>query len=131
MFIDLYHFFLLFVTRANNAKQLIQPILLWPPAPDWLGRCQYNVIGRDRSHGLLALSRVWQHIKLSLIISGISLRTRPRYGLVVDEDVKKSNKHDFKCNQTCTNEVKMTQPFLMSRLQTNLLTLSNFDFFIA
>ena len=34
-----------------------------------------------------ALSRVWQHIKLS----DVSLRTRPRYSLVVDEDVKKAN----------------------------------------
>ena len=30
-----------------------------------LGRCQYNVTGWDRSHGLPALSRVWQHVKLS------------------------------------------------------------------
>ena len=36
---------------------------------------------------LFALSRVW-HIKLS----DVSLGTRPRYSLVVDEDVKKPNK---------------------------------------
>ena len=56
----------------------------------WFGRCQYNVIGCDRSHGLPALSRVWQHI----IFSDVSLGTRPRYGLVVDEDVKKTNKQN-------------------------------------
>ena len=42
---------------------------LWPPAPYWLGRCQYNVTGWDRSHGLPALSRVWQHVKLSDALS--------------------------------------------------------------
>ena len=31
------------------------------------------------------LSRVWQHVKLS----DVSLGTRPRYSLVVDEDIKK------------------------------------------
>ena len=35
-----------------------------------------------------ALSRVWKHVKLS----DVSLGTRPRYSLVVDEDVKKPNK---------------------------------------
>ena len=34
-----------------------------------------------------ALSRVWQHVKLS----DVSLGTRPQYSLVVDEDVKKPN----------------------------------------
>ena len=62
---------------------------LRPPAPYWLGRCQYNVTGWDRSHGLPALSRVWQQVKLL----DISLGTRPRYSLVADEDVdKKQNK---------------------------------------
>ena len=36
----------------------------------------------------LSLSRVWQHVKLS----DVSLGTRPRYSLVVDEDVKKPKK---------------------------------------
>ena len=40
---------------------------LWPPTPYWLGLCQYNVTGWDRSHDLPALSRVWQHIKLSVL----------------------------------------------------------------
>ena len=40
----------------------------------------------DRSHGLPALSCVWQHVKLS----DVSLGTRPRYSQVVDEEVKKS-----------------------------------------
>ena len=35
-----------------------------------------------------ALSLVWLHVKLS----DVSLETRPRYSLVADEDVKKSNK---------------------------------------
>ena len=35
--------------------------------------------------GLTTLSRVWQHVKLS----DVSLGTRPRYSLVVGEDVKK------------------------------------------
>ena len=58
---------------------------LWPPAPYWLGRCQFNMTCWDRSLGLPALSRVWQHLKLS----DVSLGTCPRYSLVVDEDVKK------------------------------------------
>ena len=58
---------------------------MWPPAPYCLGRCQYYVTGRDRSHGLPTLSRVWQRVKLS----DVSLATRPQYSLVVDEDVKK------------------------------------------
>ena len=53
-----------------------------------LGRGQYNVTGWDRSHGVPALSRVWQDVKLS----NVSLRARRRYSLVIDEDVKKSNK---------------------------------------
>ena len=47
-----------------------------------------TVAAHDRSHDLPALSRVWQHVKLS----DVSLRTRPRYSLVVEEDVKKQNK---------------------------------------
>ena len=42
------------------------------------------VTGYDRSHDLPTLSRVWQHVKWS----EASLRTRPRYSLVVDEDVR-------------------------------------------
>ena len=61
---------------------------LWPPAPYCLGRCHYNVSGWNRSHSLPALSRVWQHVKLS----NVSLETRPRYSLVVDKDVKKATK---------------------------------------
>ena len=34
-----------------------------------LGRCQYNVTGWDRSHGLPALSHMGQHIKLSDTLS--------------------------------------------------------------
>ena len=43
-----------------------------------------NVTGSDRSHGLPALSRVWQHVQLS----DFSLGTRPRYSQVVDEDFR-------------------------------------------
>ena len=46
----------------------------------WLGQSQYNVTGWDRSHGLPALSREWQHVKLS----DISLAARSRYSLVTD-----------------------------------------------
>ena len=60
---------------------------LWP-APYWLGQCQYDVTGGDRSHGFPALSRVWQHVKLS----DVSLGTRPRYSLDAYEDVKKPTK---------------------------------------
>ena len=35
----------------------------------WLGGCQYNVTGRDRSHGLPALSHMRQHEKLSDALS--------------------------------------------------------------
>ena len=64
--------------------------LLWPPAPYWLG--QYNVIGWDRSHGLPALFRAWQHVKFS----DVCHLTRPRYSLVVDEVVKKQTKQKTK-----------------------------------
>ena len=56
-----------------------------------------NLTGWERSHGLPALSRVWQHVKLS----DVSLKARPRYSLVVDEDVKKPNKP----NQTSTKSM--------------------------
>ena len=39
-------------------------------------------------HGLPALSCVWQHVKLS----DVSLGTRPRHSLVVDENGKKPTK---------------------------------------
>ena len=42
--------------------------------------------GWNRSHGLPAPSHVWQHVKLS---DALVLGARPRYNLVVDEDVKK------------------------------------------
>ena len=53
----------------------------------------YQGAGRDRNHGLPALSRVWhwQRVKLS----DVSLGVRPRYSLVVDEDVKKPNKQTY------------------------------------
>ena len=56
------------------------------------------------SHGLPALSRGWQHLKLS----DVSLGTRRRYRLVVDEDVKKSTKQtkkslDFKQDREVTS----------------------------
>ena len=47
------------------------------------------VTSRQGSHGLPALSCVWQHLKLS----DVSLWAHLRYSLVVDEDVKKPNKN--------------------------------------
>ena len=76
---------------------------LRPPAPYWLGRCQYNVTGWDRRHGLHTLSRVWQHVKLS----DVSLGTHPRCTLVVDEDVKTPNKPN-QTKPSCLS-VKMPQ----------------------
>ena len=70
------------------------PFLLWPPAFYWL--CQYNETGWDRGLVLPALSCVWQHVKLS----DVSLGTRPRYSLVADEDVKKSNKQKAMSRKT-------------------------------
>ena len=77
-------------------------IPLWPPATYWLGRCQYNVTGRDRSHVLPALSRVWKHVKLS----DVSLGLRPRYNPAVNEDVKKP-----------TNQTKQTVDLLRICIQ--------------
>ena len=73
------------VERATLGEEVLGSIPLWPPAPYWLGRYQYNVTDSDRSHGLPVLSRVWQHVKLS----DFSLKTRPRYSLVADQDFKK------------------------------------------
>ena len=56
--------------------------------PHWLGGVSINGTGWDRSHGLPALSRMWQHVKLS----DVSLGTGSRYSLVVDEDFEKPNK---------------------------------------
>ena len=33
------------------------------------GQCQFNVTGYDKSHGLPALSHVWQHVKLADALS--------------------------------------------------------------
>ena len=47
---------------------------------------------------LPALSRVWQHVKLS----DVSLGTRPLYSLVIEEDIKKptSQIHESPFNPT-------------------------------
>ena len=80
------------VKHATPDEEVMDSI----PALYWLGRCQYNVTSWDRSHDLPALSRVWQQVKLSDVSPG----TRPRYSLVVHEDVKKptnqTNKIDRK-----------------------------------
>ena len=60
------------------------------PASYLMGRCQYHVTSWDRSHGLPALSHVWQHLKLS----DVSLGTLQWYSLVVDKDIKKPNKQN-------------------------------------
>ena len=70
------------VERATPGEEILGSITAVAARSLLVG---YSVNGGDRSHGLPALSRVWQHVKLS----GVSLGTRPRYCLVVDEDVKK------------------------------------------
>ena len=84
------------VERATPGDDVVGSIPAVAARPYWLGRCQYNVTGLDRSHGYPALSRVWQHVKLS----DASLRTRPLYSLFVDEDVKKPNKQTDKNAQS-------------------------------
>ena len=54
------------------------------PLPYWLSRCQYSVTGWDWSHGLPALSCVWQPVKLS----HVSLVTHPRYSVIVKKSTK-------------------------------------------
>ena len=81
--------------HSMNFVQIYKNNLENEPAPYWLGRYQYNVTGWDKSHGLPALSRVWQHIKLS----DFSLGTRPRDSLVVDEDIKKPNQPTNQTNK--------------------------------
>ena len=61
----------------------------------------------DRSHDLSALYSVWQHVKLS----DVSLGTRPQYKLVVDEDVKKTNKQSMV--KTSLHGVERYQPFFL------------------
>ena len=78
---------LFFVTTRIKKTHTVFWLII-APFMCWLGRCQYNVTGRDRSHGLPALSRVWQFLNCQTSVFG----TRPRYSLVVDEDVKKPNK---------------------------------------
>ena len=57
------------VERVTPGEEVPIRFPLWPTAPYWLGRCQYNVTGCDRSLGLPALSHVWQHVKLSDALS--------------------------------------------------------------
>ena len=47
-----------------------------------------------------ALSRVWQHVKMSDVSHG----TRSRYGLAVDEDVKKPTKQTNKQLLVCEEQ---------------------------
>ena len=70
------------VERATPGEEILGSITAVAARSLLVG---YNVNGGYRSHGLPALSRVRQHVKLS----DVSLVTRPRYCLVVDEDVKK------------------------------------------
>ena len=64
---------------------------LWPPAPYWLGQCQYNVTGWDRSHGLPNLSRVWQHVKFS----DVSLDDKLNWQMHSSAVCKKLNRRMF------------------------------------
>ena len=56
------------VERATPGEEV--PGSIPAVAARWLGRCQYNLIGLDRSHGLPTLPRVWQHLKLSDVSLG-------------------------------------------------------------
>ena len=56
------------VERMTPGEEIPDSILLWLPAPHWLGQCQYNVTGWDRSLG-----------------------TRPQYSLVVEGNVEIPN----------------------------------------
>ena len=58
------------VTHGEEVLGSIPAQGLWQPALYCLGRCQYSVTGWDRSYDLLALSRVWQHVKLSDVSLG-------------------------------------------------------------
>ena len=81
------------VERATPGEEILGSITAVAARSLLVG---YSVNGGDRSHGLPALSRVWQHVKWS----DVSLGTRPRYCLVVDEDVKKP-----------TNQTDKQKPF--------------------
>ena len=67
-------FWYIWVGVAQSVELLVRrsqvQFPLWPPASYWLGRCQYNVTGWDRSHGPSALPCVWQHVKLSEVSLG-------------------------------------------------------------
>ena len=76
------------VERTTPGEEILGSIPAVAARSLLLGRCQYNVTVCDRSHGLPALSLVWQHEKLS----DVNLGTRPRYRLVVDEDVNNLTK---------------------------------------
>ena len=64
--------------------------------------------GWDRSLGLPALCGMWQHLKLS----DVSRETRPRYNLVVDEDVKKPNRQT---NQKSVHHVYSRIPGIIEK----------------
>ena len=65
------------VERVTPGEEVPGSIHAVAGAPYWLGRCQYNVTGWDRSHGLPALSHVSN-------CQMLCLGACPRYSLVVD-----------------------------------------------
>ena len=85
---------------------------LWQPTPYWLGRCQYDVTSLDRCHGLIALSCVWQHVKLS----DVSLGTCPRYSLVVDEESNQTKQSCLSTRNSLHKPIKLLGFFSHSSL---------------
>ena len=73
----------------------------------------------NRSHDLPALSRVWQHVKLS----DVGLRSRTRYSLIVDEDVLKPTNQPNKPNH-------LTMSFLDVRVPPYTYRVPFFDAFL-
>ena len=78
------------IGRGGGGSSVCKVFLSW-------GGCHYNATCWDGSHGPSALSRVWQHVKLS----DVSLGTGPWYSVVADKDVKnprKETKLPFACS---------------------------------
>ena len=89
---------------------------LWPPAPYRLGRCLYNVTGWSPSSVSCVAARK--------IVRRSCLGARPRYNLVVDEDVKKPNNQPNYCPEKGTfawHEKKNKSIKLRYRLHVHII----------
>ena len=109
------------VERTTTGEESWVRFLLWLPAPNWLGRCQYNVTGRDRTE------KSWSSSSVSCVAARKNCQTlclgaRPRYNLVIDEDVKKPNKQTNKTEQDRTCQTQYI--FLKSLPQTLMFLLA-------